>query len=204
MAICMASSGHSRVVGTVNRARRGAVELHNPGAGRLVRVACRPFPAALPPCGCRLVPVRCDSCTTAQACVIRPCLSEDAIEDNDEEQNVRNCGKLNPVGPEYNAGRIELENAGTWHFMSTRENNFSNRSHKSQIIVVEGMGAGETIGITAAVVLPLGAVGAAAFMGYKKKGAVPSGGGGGGKGGSGAQRQQPQRGQPRPKPGTRP
>ena len=119
---------------------------------------------------------------------------------------MRNCGKLNPIGPEYNAGRIELENAGTWHFMSTRENNFSNRSHKSQIIVVEGMGAGETIGITAAVVLPLGAVGAAAFMGYKKKGAVPGGGGGGGggKGGSGAQRQQPQRGQPRPKPGTRP
>jgi hypothetical protein len=89
---------------------------------------------------------------------------------------VRNCGKLNPVGPEYNAGRIELENAGTWHFMSTRENNFSNRSHKSQIIVVEGLGTGEKIGIAAAVVAGVGALGAAAFMGFKKHKA-----GGGGK-----------------------
>jgi hypothetical protein len=104
------------------------------------------------------------------------CLSEDTIEDNNEEQNVRNCGKLNPVGPEYNAGRIELENAGTWHFMSTRENNFSNRSHKSQIIVVEGLGTGEKIGIAAAVVAGVGALGAAAFMGFKKHKA-----GGGGK-----------------------
>ena len=96
------------------------------------------------------------------------CLSEDTIEDNNEEQNVRNCGKLNPIGPEYNAGRIELENAGTWHFMSTRENNFSNRSHKSQIIVVEALGVGEKVGIAAGAIIALGAVGAAAFMGYKK------------------------------------
>lgn len=103
------------------------------------------------------------------------CLPEEEIEDNNEEQNVRNCGKLNPVGPEYNAGRIELQNAGTWHFMSTRENNFSNRSHKSQIIVVEGLGAGEIVGIAAAGIVGVGAIGAAAFMGYKKN---KAGGGG--------------------------
>ena len=106
------------------------------------------------------------------------CLSEDTIEDNNEEQNVRNCGKLNPVGPEYNAGRIELKNAGTWHFMSTRENNFSNRSHKSQIIVVEGLGTGEIVLITAAAVAVAGALGAAAFMGYKKKKVGGAAGGG--------------------------
>lgn len=105
------------------------------------------------------------------------CLPESEIEDNNEEQNVRNCGKLNPVGPEYSAGRIELQNAGTWHFMSTRENNFSNRSHKSQIIVVEGLGTGEMIGITLAGVAGLAVIGAAASFGFKKKkagGAMPT------------------------------
>ena len=34
------------------------------------------------------------------------CLQEDQIADNNNEQNVRNCGKLNPVGPFYDAGIV--------------------------------------------------------------------------------------------------
>jgi len=150
------------------------------------------------------------------------CLPEEEIEDNNEEQNVRNCGKLNPVGPEYNAGRIELQNAGTWHFMSTRENNFSNRSHKSQIIVVEGLGAGEIVGIAAAAVAGVAILGAAGFMGYKKSKAggkmpeIPCASKPGGRGppkpgarpgpaaGSGPAESGAARGAPPPRPGQRP
>lgn len=73
------------------------------------------------------------------------CLREDQIDNNNNEQNVRNCGKLNPIGPSADGGLVKLRNAGHWAYMSTRENNFSNRSHKGQIIVTEKISNTEVI-----------------------------------------------------------
>eukprot|EP01048_Picozoa_sp_COSAG05_P006825 COSAG05_NODE_461_length_9571_cov_14.935283_1_plen_734_part_00 len=95
------------------------------------------------------------------------CLAESQIADNNNEQNVRNCGKLNPVGPYYDAGLVETKNAGQWSFMSTRENNFSNRGHKGQLIVVDGLGSGEVVLIALGGVVGAGLLGAAAFTFYK-------------------------------------
>merc|ERR1711939_782919 len=73
------------------------------------------------------------------------CLNENQIDDNNEEQNAANCAKLNPVGPYYDAGLKKLNKAGNWAYQSTRENNFSNRGHKGEIIVSEGSGKVELI-----------------------------------------------------------
>ena len=99
------------------------------------------------------------------------CLTEDQIEDNNNEQNIRNCGKLNPRGPMYDAGfkKASSDNIGTFHYMSTRENNFSNRSHKGQVVIIAGLTGLEMAGIAVGGVAVLGVLGAAGFMGYNRK-----------------------------------
>ena len=84
------------------------------------------------------------------------CLNENQIDDNNEEQNAANCAKLNPVGPYYDAGLKKLNTAGNWAYQSTRENNFSNRGHKGEIIVSEGSGKVELIILFVVVALVLG------------------------------------------------
>merc|ERR1711988_225145 len=96
------------------------------------------------------------------------CLAEDQIADNNNEQNVRNCGKLNPVGPYYDAGVVKTATAGKWHYMSTRENNFTNRSHKGQLIVVDGMGTAEVVAIVAAVTAGVALTGVGGVLAYLK------------------------------------
>lgn len=95
------------------------------------------------------------------------CLSENQIEDNNEEQNARNCGKLNPIGPYYDAGLNKLTRAGSWAVQSTRENNFSNRSQKGEVIVHDGTGSWEIIVLVVIAVLILAYFGYASF-GAKK------------------------------------
>ncbi|GAB5365324.1 hypothetical protein AAMO2058_001047900 [Amorphochlora amoebiformis] len=65
----------------------------------------------------------------------------DETVNNDKNQNeYKNCGKLNmspnrfPQNPSEGLWRIQASD-GTYTFFSTRNNNFSNRSHKSKLIV---------------------------------------------------------------------
>jgi hypothetical protein len=90
-------------------------------------------------------------------------------EDNDE-QSVTNCGKLNAVkkpintvtgypnngdqtgtGVSYTAyfdlGAIRWNNSGTYHYMGTRNNNFSNRGQKGVLIVGTQLSAAAIAGI---------------------------------------------------------
>eukprot|EP00276_Gloeochaete_wittrockiana_P013313 CAMPEP_0184332064 /NCGR_PEP_ID=MMETSP1089-20130417/1332_1 /TAXON_ID=38269 ORGANISM="Gloeochaete wittrockiana, Strain SAG46.84" /NCGR_SAMPLE_ID=MMETSP1089 /ASSEMBLY_ACC=CAM_ASM_000445 /LENGTH=605 /DNA_ID=CAMNT_0026655291 /DNA_START=151 /DNA_END=1968 /DNA_ORIENTATION=+ len=70
--------------------------------------------------------------------------------DNDIEQDVRNCMKLNGAPtPYFDGGVLRLNNTGTFHYMSTRNNNFSNRSQKATLVVTDDSST-----------LPLWAVGA--------------------------------------------
>jgi hypothetical protein len=51
------------------------------------------------------------------------------------EQDPANCYKLNAVGPHFDGGLVKMSNLGTFVYMSTRNNNFSNRSQKGVITV---------------------------------------------------------------------
>ena len=57
--------------------------------------------------------------------------------------------------------QVKVENAGTWHYMSTRENNFSNRSHKGELIIVDGFGTTEKIMIGVAIAAGIAVIGGA-------------------------------------------
>lgn len=51
-------------------------------------------------------------------------------------ENPQNCMKLNDPGVQYfDGGVVQMKTIGTYHYMSTRNNNFTNRSQKGQIIV---------------------------------------------------------------------
>lgn len=52
------------------------------------------------------------------------------------ENDERNCGKLNAASPYFNGGLIRMNNTGTYHFMNTRNHNFSNRDQKGIVYVV--------------------------------------------------------------------
>jgi len=54
----------------------------------------------------------------------------------DINQNVQNCMKINAPDAQYfNGGAIQMKTTGTYHYMSTRNNNFTNRSQKGSITV---------------------------------------------------------------------
>jgi len=54
---------------------------------------------------------------------------------NDIETDVQNCMKMNAAEPYFDGGAQRMSNANTFYFMSSRNNNFSNRSHKGSITV---------------------------------------------------------------------
>lgn len=100
------------------------------------------------------------------------CLTENAIDNNNREQNVRNCGKLNPIGPSADSGYVKMRNAGTWEYMSTRENNFSNRGHKGQIIVTEKISNMEAVIVGVLLVVVAGIIVGSLYSAYKQ-GRIP-------------------------------
>jgi len=57
-------------------------------------------------------------------------------EESDNDQATDNCSKLNanPTGY-FDGGLVRMNRTGTFHYMSTRNNNFSNRGQKGVIIV---------------------------------------------------------------------
>jgi len=88
----------------------------------------------------------------------------------DRERDHRNCGKLSGAKiPHTDIGVVKAGSVGTYEYMSTRNNNLSNRGQKGTITVTEGT-AGSGVG-TAGVVGIVGAsflaVAAAAYGGKK-------------------------------------
>jgi hypothetical protein len=55
---------------------------------------------------------------------------------NNVNQDPTNCMELNAASPYFNGGLIQLNNTGTFYYMSTRNNNFSNRSQKGTLFVL--------------------------------------------------------------------
>lgn len=79
-------------------------------------------------------------------------------EDSDNDNTVYNCGVLNPAPARFNGGLVKFL-AGTYHYVSTRNNNFSNRSQKGSIVVSSsGLSAAEAAAIAVGVVSFVGLV----------------------------------------------
>jgi len=55
---------------------------------------------------------------------------------NNADNDDRNCGKLNAATPYFNGGLVKLNQTGTFHYMNTRNHNFSNRDQKGILYVV--------------------------------------------------------------------
>jgi len=52
------------------------------------------------------------------------------------EQDKTNCMKLNAASPYFDGGLIRMNSTGTFYYMNTRNNNFSNRGQKGTLDVV--------------------------------------------------------------------
>jgi len=84
------------------------------------------------------------------------------------EQDTRNCGKLNQAGPYFNGGLIRMNNTGTYHYMNTRNHNFSNRDQKGIVYVVPLLPPWAIGVVVTGAVLTLLSVGVAFMMFYAK------------------------------------
>ncbi|KAK3247435.1 hypothetical protein CYMTET_43067, partial [Cymbomonas tetramitiformis] len=75
-----------------------------------------------------------DSSTfTGEACGTEQCTCD---EEEDDQDDVRNCAKLNMAPAYFDLGYLfKVKKAGSFQVMSTRNNNFSNRSQKAQLKV---------------------------------------------------------------------
>jgi hypothetical protein len=54
---------------------------------------------------------------------------------NQIEQDKQNCMKLNAASPYFDGGLIRMNKTGTFYYMSSRNNNFTNRGQKAQMTV---------------------------------------------------------------------
>jgi hypothetical protein len=62
-------------------------------------------------------------------------LKDNNNNENNVEQDVGNCMKLNAADQYFDGGLVKMNNTGSFHFMSSRNNNFSNRGQKGTIII---------------------------------------------------------------------
>lgn len=62
-------------------------------------------------------------------------LADHPNDNNGVEQDPKNCMKLNDAPAYFNGGLIQVNTEGTFYYMSTRNNNFSNRSQKGVLVV---------------------------------------------------------------------
>jgi len=75
---------------------------------------------------------------------------------NDNDQDTQNCNYLNMASPLFNGGAVRPKATGTFYFMGTRNNDFTNRSQKMTIKVTELLSPVALTGI---------AIGGAGFIG---------------------------------------
>jgi len=83
------------------------------------------------------------------------CATFEELQANGNSDNdPRNCNKLNQASPKFDMGLVRI-GEGTFYYMSSRNNNFSNRSQKGSIVSTNAL---QTFGVVIVV------VGSAAFV----------------------------------------
>eukprot|EP00300_Choanocystis_sp_HF-7_P042276 c9037_g1_i1.p1 GENE.c9037_g1_i1~~c9037_g1_i1.p1 ORF type:complete len:626 (-),score=58.71 c9037_g1_i1:164-2041(-) len=88
------------------------------------------------------------------------------------EKDSSNCMMLNAARTPYYdlAQPVQMRKAGTYQYMSTRNNNFSNRNQMGKIVVKEdAFSATEKAAIGVGAVVGVGALAGAGYYGYTKK-----------------------------------
>mmetsp|Transcript_18783 Transcript_18783/g.33372 ORF Transcript_18783/g.33372 Transcript_18783/m.33372 type:complete len:1366 (+) Transcript_18783:92-4189(+) len=91
--------------------------------------------------------------------------------DSNDQNAQENCKQLNGASAYFNGGLTQMLHVGAHHILSTRNNDFSNRSQKATIIVTAfllPLYAAVAVGIGAALLLTAIAYLAAAFYAYKR------------------------------------
>jgi len=61
------------------------------------------------------------------------CLPTSALTNGDQDR--ANCYKLNAASQKFDGGLLQANNTGTFYYMASRNNNFSNRGHKGTFVV---------------------------------------------------------------------
>eukprot|EP01115_Flamella_aegyptia_P011225 TRINITY_DN515_c0_g1_i2.p1 TRINITY_DN515_c0_g1~~TRINITY_DN515_c0_g1_i2.p1 ORF type:complete len:570 (-),score=301.02 TRINITY_DN515_c0_g1_i2:61-1770(-) len=92
-------------------------------------------------------------------------LAKNNNNNNNAEQDVQNCMKLNAASQYFDGGVLKMNKTGTFYYMSSRNNNFSNRGQKG-VIVINNLLPNWAIGLVAAgggLFLAAGGVVAATF-----------------------------------------
>jgi len=101
-----------------------------------------------------------------------PCINYQGDNSNTANNNIQNCAKLNPSKAHIDYDPQALP-AGVYTYVSTRNNNFSNRSNKGIMTVfqeaVGGLSAGAQAGIAIGTIVVVGGLGAAGAIFYAKK-----------------------------------
>jgi hypothetical protein len=62
-------------------------------------------------------------------------LTKNGNNQNNVNTDPTNCAKLNAAAPHFDAGPVRVNKTGTFYYMSSRNNNFSNRTQKGMIVV---------------------------------------------------------------------
>jgi hypothetical protein len=99
------------------------------------------------------------------------CKPVDTLVTDNDDQSTRNCAKLNgnPTGY-FDLGLIRMNRTGVYNYMSTRNNNFTNRSHRGTLIVgLNGLPTWAIIAIASLIGLLMVAGVAAGCMSYARK-----------------------------------
>jgi len=99
------------------------------------------------------------------------CINFQGDNSNSANNNIQNCAKLNPSKAHIDYGVYSVA-AGTYTYVSTRNNNFSNRSNKGILSVFQettGLSAGAIAGIAVGTIVVAAGIGAAGAVFYAKK-----------------------------------
>jgi len=88
--------------------------------------------------------------------------------ENDRDQDPQNCFKINAPTPYFNGGVHQMNKEGTFKYMSSRNNHFTNRDQKGSIMVMGNTGytVGWAIFLTTVVLASILIVGAIAYIVY--------------------------------------
>jgi hypothetical protein len=83
---------------------------------------------------------QCTSQTDTNCCFTQAQLTAIYSQTGDATQDPQNCGVLNAPGANYfDAGLVQMSTSGTYNYMSTRNNAFTNRSQKGAVTITAAL-----------------------------------------------------------------
>jgi len=95
-------------------------------------------------------------------------LAEHGNNDNDLEEDEENCMKLNSADEYFDGGLVKFNLTGNFHYMSTRNHNFSNRDQKGELNIVPLLPTWAIAVVSIGAALFAGSAGVAGLMLYAK------------------------------------